>query len=130
MAKPISEYCKNSNDMIGTLVITNGEGTSGRGTKCSCPNWRDHWKLNAKRKSYGACRNKGCSNAATCGGHVRVSFEGRSHFSGYFIVPICSSCNRRWDGEAAPINANTRLVYERKCISDPIENKMTVKLKS
>jgi len=61
-------------------------------------------------KRPGLCSFDGCSNKATCGGHVKY-VNGRT----WYLAPICSSCNNtNSDDIATPMKAGT-IIVKIKC---------------
>ncbi len=77
------------------MTLTNKNWKNKRGTgdrMCSCGSWAQHW-VNFSQESWPAkCFVKGCHNRPVLGAHVYNPDE-----HGEWIIPMCSSCNKRVD---------------------------------
>lgn len=68
--------------------------------------WLEHWKIGSDEKADN-CSVKGRSYKATDGAHVK---KVASNDNAHYIVPMCSSCNRRRSPDDIELVKDTILV--------------------
>ncbi|GMI19261.1 hypothetical protein TeGR_g4330 [Tetraparma gracilis] len=102
-------------------LIANVVGSSAQTAKeyLGLGSWKEVWVKSTHKPWPRLCAYSGCRNPPAVGGHVYI----KNQKSGYFIVPICTSCNlsgkRDWRrGETAWTRTRSTLVGPVSEISD------------
>ena len=73
--------------------VRNISGTSENKPPNDYKDWKDFWEQK-KHEKFGECSDMHCNNKATVGAHVHKEGERK-----WYIVPFCTSCNAKPDGE-------------------------------
>ena len=92
-----------------TVILKDGQTVSniaGTGS-CTTPDgsWKQYWLKSSGRQWPQECCIKQCTTSATDGAHVHIS-----DMTGYYILPMCHSCNTRNPNQRLPVNANSKAV--------------------
>ena len=79
---------------MGSIKVKNKVGTADNPPPSGCSSWLDFWEQEKGKKAT-ECEVLGCSGTPDVGGHVIKSGEGSKEY----ILPLCSACNNKPDGE-------------------------------
>ena len=64
--------------------------------------WKQFWIDNTSQNWPKECRVSGCTKQAYCGGHVYIKV-----YEGVYIIPLCRSCNNRYNTSWMAVNTGT-----------------------
>ncbi|MGL5683117.1 MAG: hypothetical protein ACRDDZ_08740 [Marinifilaceae bacterium] len=71
-------------------TVKNVNGTSRFKVPLDYNSWLHYWKSTSRQSHVYYCANRGCSNEAEVGAHVKKVYGNDDH---YYIVPLCRVCN-------------------------------------
>ena len=79
---------------MSIIQVKNKKGTSEKKPPSGYSSWLDFWEKKKSKKA-DSCEVIGCKGNPDVGGHVIKVGEGNKEY----ILPMCSECNNKPDGE-------------------------------